>query len=119
MHLVAELRIRKNFMKVIKNIQEVVRQYKKACILQGQAFIEGNFNKANKYFDNANKCVAFLKEENALNELAPLLYEKDENLRLSTATVLLHIDTKRCLEILDGIAHNSQGFNKINAEMTI
>ena len=40
-------------MKVIKNIQEAVRQYKKACALQGQAFIEGNFNKANKFIQDA------------------------------------------------------------------
>ena len=50
-------------------IQDAVAQYKTACILQGQAFDKGNFKKANKYFEEETKCVDFLKENNALNEL--------------------------------------------------
>ena len=55
-------------------IQDAVAQYKTACILQGQAFDKGNFKKANKYFEEETKCVDFLKENNALNELFPFLF---------------------------------------------
>ena len=100
-------------------IQDAVAQYKTACILQGQAFDKGNFKKANKYFEEETKCVDFLKENNALNELFPFLYEEDENLRISTAAVLMHIDTNACLAVLNDIANKSHGVTNINAEMTI
>ena len=106
-------------MEIITKIQDAVTQYKTACILQGQAFDKGNFKKANKFFEKENKCVDVLRENNALNELIPFLYEEDEDLRISTATVLLHIDTNACLSVLNDIANNSHGVNKINAEMTI
>lgn len=47
------------------------------------------------------------------------MYEEDENLRISTAAVLMHIETNACLAVLNDIANNSHGVNKINAEMTI
>ena len=106
-------------MEINTKIQDAVTQFKTACILQGQAFDKGNFKKANKYFEKETKCVDFLKENNALNKLFPFLYEEDENLRISTAAVLMHLETNACLAVLNDIANKSHGVNKINAEMTI
>ena len=44
---------------------------------------------------------------NKLNELFPFLYEEDENLRISTAAVLMHIDTNACLAVLKEPFHSS------------
>ncbi len=106
-------------MKKIKSVEEAVSLFMENTLKRAQANDEGKFETGNKYSDKLMKCIVFLYEKDALEQLSPFLESANPALRLSAAFALLPIKTKECEKCLDSIANGNIKDHSFEAYYTL
>jgi len=105
-------------MKKITDINTAIHIFKDAADRQAKAIEIGDYNQANKCYDQITKVVTFLKDNNALLELQPLLTNDSVGIRLWAACYLLRVDEKKAITVLEEIS-NLKGIHSLTAKTTI
>lgn len=75
----------------IKDIDHAIAVFKESAIEHTQASHEGDYKRANKYFDKVNKSAKYLKDKDALVSLKELLEHEEKGVQIWASTYLLSI----------------------------
>jgi len=106
----------------MKDIKDLIEEYRKAAILHGEATEEGDYKLANKQHSKLTKIYKILEKDNELQEkvLGQLL--KDENIYISSWAAAhclgLNIYVDEAVNVLKEISKR-KGFVGFNAEMIL
>lgn len=105
-------------MKKIKNIKTALAVFEEASLRQAEATEQGDYKSGNKLYSEITKAAAFIKSENAVEKLKPLLSHSSVGVRMWAAFYLLPIDEKEGVKILREIA-KSPGIHALTADTTL
>lgn len=105
-------------MKKIKDIETALAVFEEASIKQTEATEQGDYKTGNKHYGEITKAVAFIKSENAIANLRPLLSHSSVGVRMWAACYLLPVDEKEGIKVLEQIAKSS-GIHALTADTTL
>jgi len=86
-------------------IQNLLDEFKNLTNVHWDSSNEGDYKEANKAYKKIIIILKKLRENNALNELLPLLQESSIGVRLFSTTYLLPLYEKEALKTLKEIAN--------------
>lgn len=98
---------------------EVLQSFKSAAKLQAEATCEGNSTKGNLNYEIIVKSASYLKKNNQLLMLEPLLGEEDIGIKLWASTYLLETIEHKALNVLNTIASANILHHSFTAEMIL
>lgn len=105
-------------MKKIKDIETALTVFEEASIKQAEATEQGDYKTGNKLYGEITKAAAFIKSENAVDKLRPLLAHSSVGVRMWAACYLLPLDEKEGVKTLKEIAKSS-GIHALTADTTL
>ncbi|PKL81102.1 MAG: DUF2019 domain-containing protein [Ignavibacteriae bacterium HGW-Ignavibacteriae-4] len=105
-------------MKPLNNISSALNLFIESAKEHTLATEEGNYRKGNKNYYLIVEAISYLRNNNSLTELKPLLNNSYIGVRLWTACYLLPVFEKESLLILKDIVEEG-GIHSLSAEMTI
>lgn len=102
----------------IENITDALSEFVASANRHTEATEVGNYKDANKSYGKIIKSIAYLKEQNAINELANFIEHPSIGVRLWAATYLLPVKETEAIKCLNSIAQGSS-VHALDAETTI
>jgi hypothetical protein len=102
----------------IKDINTALALFEEAATRHAEATEQGDYKVGNKCYDKIVKVVAFLKNENAIDNLLCLLSNPSIGARLWAASYLLPTHEKEGVEILEEIEKRTD-IHSLTAETTL
>jgi hypothetical protein len=105
-------------MKNIKDIETALAVFEDASIKQAVATEQGDYKTSNKRYSEIAKAVAFLKSEDAIDNLRQFLSHSLVGPRMWAACYLLAFDEKESRKVLEQIVA-SAGIHALTAKMTL
>ena len=105
-------------MKKIKDIKTALAIFEKAALEQAEATLQGDYKTGNKRYDEIIKAAAFLKSENAIDNLQNYLFHPSVGVRLWAACYWLPINEREGIKVLEEIVKRPD-IHSLTAETTI
>ena len=105
-------------MKKIQNLETALLTFEQAALNHSEATEQGDYKVCNKSYSTIIKAVAYLREQNHLQELLPFLNNSSEGVRVIAAANLLPINGKEAIATLEDIAQGI-GIQSFNAKMVL
>jgi hypothetical protein len=104
----------------MEGIEHIINQYRQAAFLHGQATLTGNYKNGNRHHDVIIGCYIKLRTIGieAIEHLATLLDDGDDNVVSWAATHLLPYHEKQSIETLTNIS-TKPGIIGFNAQMVL
>lgn len=102
----------------ISDIKSAITLFQEAANKQAAATESGDYKAGNKSYNLISKAAHYLKSEDAISELKPLLCSCPVGVRLWSAYYLLPLYEKECLSTLEKIVEDD-GIHSLTAETTI
>jgi Domain of unknown function (DUF2019) len=104
--------------KQLENIADALTEFEIAANQHGEATEQGNYKEANKNYGKIAKVITFLKEQNSINELLPLIEHPSLGVRLWASTYLLPVKKEEAIRELKNIIRGGS-FCAFTAETTL
>ena len=104
----------------MEGIAYIINQYRQAAFLQGQATLIGDYKNGNRHSDIIVECYIKLRTigVEAIEQLAVLLTDEDDNVISWAATHLLPYYEKRSIEALTSVS-TKPGIIAFSAEIAL
>lgn len=105
-------------MKKIESIADALSEFEVAANNHAQSTEQGNYKEANKNYGKIIKAITYLKEHNAINELAIFIGHASVGIRLWASTYLLPVKESEAMKVLQQIVKKGD-IHSLTAETTI
>lgn len=102
----------------IKDKETALKLFENSAINHGDCSQNGDYKSVNKSYKEIMNSFYFLKQENLLDEILPMLENSNKSVQSWSATVLLGFDEKKAIQKLQEIVKESN-FYSYSAELTI
>jgi hypothetical protein len=104
--------------KKIETIADALSEFEIAANKHAEATEQGNYKEANKSYGRIIKAIAYLKEQNAINELTTRIVHPSIGVRLWASTYLLPIKEADSMKCLNDIVRG-KSVHALTAETTM
>lgn len=105
-------------MKKVESIEQYLILFEEYSINKGEAMNTGGSKSANRYYNNIENIVGYLRESKRLSQLSVFYNHPNAFVRLSAAAYLLSVFEKESLKVMKKISKEN-GIVSLNAKMTI
>lgn len=104
--------------KQLEIIEEALSEFEFSANQHGEATEQGDYKEANKHYVKIAKVITFLKKQNSINELLPLIKHPSLGVRLWASTYLLPVKKEDAISELKKIIRGGS-FCAFTAETTL